>query len=73
MNFENALVSRRYFPIDGDRVVVEEVWNLSHPESPFVSVPFGLYPKPTGEHIRQVIMSSKEFWRANIPLKTPQS
>lgn len=72
MNPENALVSRRVFDIDGDRVVVEEVWNLSHPDSPFIPNPWTNPLKTlSGEGIRQRIMSSKEFWRSNIPLKAP--
>lgn len=71
MNPENALISRRVFGIDGDRVVVEELWNMSHPDSPFLSTLVNPWAAPNGEYIRQRVMTSAEFWRSNIPLKSP--
>jgi hypothetical protein len=37
--FENALISRRIIAIDADAVTVEEVWDTTHPECPFVVDP----------------------------------
>lgn len=71
---ENALIYRRVFSIDQDRVVVEEKWDLTHPDCPFVRNPWDEFQGPLGNRgYRQVTMTAKEFGAADIPLKLPQS
>jgi len=36
--FENALISRRIIAIDADAITIEEVWDTTHPDCPFVVV-----------------------------------
>ncbi len=71
MNFENALVSREVVRIDGDYVIFEETWDLSHPESPWVSTMASPWNALEGEYTRRGVMISEKFWRLNIPLKAP--
>lgn len=68
MNFENALIYRRVFNVDDDHVVVEEKWDLSHPESPFASwQPFNPYQT---QSVRQTKMTSKQFWSSGLSIKS---
>lgn len=39
MNFENALLSREMEAISDKEVRIFEIWDLNHPECPFVSQP----------------------------------
>lgn len=65
MSNEKALISRRYFDIDQGRVCIEEVWDLKHPECPFIHNPWlgaiGQCDPVSGRHVRQVVMSNEEF------------
>jgi hypothetical protein len=36
MNFENALVRRTFKSLHDDQVEICEVWDVNHPECPFV-------------------------------------
>lgn len=65
MNPENALISRRMFPVGDGTVIVEEVWNTKHPDCPFVSVGGNLSDPG---HI-QTRMTEEEFVHKNPPLK----
>lgn len=68
MNPENALVSRRVYPIGDGRVVVDEVWDLKHPDCPFVQSPFSnaLLSNPG---VRQTVMTDREYRELQLPLK----
>lgn len=72
MNPENALIYRRMFPIDQGRVVVEEKWDLTHPDCPFIRNPWNEFIGPLGNRAyRQVAMTETEYRAANIQLKSP--
>ena len=72
MTPENALIYRRVFSIDQDRVVIEEKWDLTHPDCPFIRNPWDDFQGPLGNRgYRQVTMTAKEFGQANVPLKPP--
>ncbi len=67
---EDALIYRRVFPIDQGRVVVEEKWDLTHPDCPFIRNPWDEFQGPLGNRgYRQITMTAREFGEANIPLK----
>lgn len=71
MNPENALVYRRVFPIDQGRVVIEEKWDLTHPDCPFILNPWSDWQGPVqSPQYRQVVMTAEEFGQANVPLKS---
>ncbi|WP_315731701.1 MULTISPECIES: hypothetical protein [unclassified Bradyrhizobium] len=73
MNPENALIYRRVRPIDKTRVVVEEKWDLTHPDCPFIRNPWSDFIGPLGNRgYRNVVMSNQEFEAADIPLKSPK-
>jgi len=58
VNFENALISRKILPLSETHVLVDEKWDLNHPESPFVSMqPLNPYNSPG---MRQTVMTHKE-------------
>lgn len=72
MNPENALIYRRVFPINQGRVVIEEKWDLTHPDSPWIRNPWSPYQGPLeSPQYRQVVMTQEEFAEANVPLKAP--
>jgi hypothetical protein len=72
MKPENALIYRRVFPIDQGRVVVEEKWDLEHPDCPFIRNPWADYQGTLGNRAyRQLTMTKQEFSASNIPLKAP--
>jgi hypothetical protein len=72
MTQDNALIYRRVFPIDQDCVVIEEKWDLTHPDCPFIRNPWSEFPL-VNRGYRQVIMTKEEFSQANVPLKAPPS
>ena len=74
MTPENALIYRRVFAIDQNRVVVEEKWDLTHPDCPFIRNPWSDWQGPLGNKgYRQVVMTGKEFAQSDIPLKPATS
>lgn len=73
MTPENALIYRRVFHIDQGRVVIEEKWDLTHPDCPFIRIPWDEFHGPLGNRAyRQVTMTAEEFGKAGITLKAPQ-
>ncbi len=68
MNPENALVSRRIAYETDDDVTIIEVWDTSHPESPWVA---GWPPEipRVNPHIRAIKMTRLEYDSTKIPLK----
>lgn len=67
MNFENALISRRIVNETDDAVTIMEVWDTSHPESPYVCYPRdGKMPNP---YYRDIRMSRAEYDNIKPPLK----
>lgn len=74
MNPDNALIYRRMFPIDQGRVVIEEKWDLTHPECPFVRSPWSPWQGPLqSPQVRQIILTEEQFAASNIPLKAQPS
>jgi hypothetical protein len=72
MNPDNALIYRRMLPVDRDRVVVEEKWDLTHPDCPFIRSPWDSFIGPLGNRAyRQVTMTHQEYAASKIPLKSP--
>lgn len=70
MNPENALIYRRMFPLDRDRVLIEEKWDLTHPDCPFIRNPWDDFQGPLGNRAyRQVVMTQEEYGVARPPLK----
>lgn len=70
MDPNNALISRRMFPIDQGRVVIEEKWDLTSPDCPFIRNPWNPYQGPMqSPHVRQVVMTQAEYDLAKPPLK----
>jgi hypothetical protein len=68
---ENALIYRRVFQIDQGRVVVEEKWDLTHPDCPFIRNPWNPYQGPLGNRAyRQIEMTQEEFSQLHVPLKS---
>ena len=63
-----GLLGRRVFAIDGERVVIEEKWNIDEPGCPLIRSPWnpGLETGPI--FIRQLVMDQEEFNRSDIPL-----
>lgn len=71
-NPDNALIYRRMFPIDQSRVVIEEKWDLTHPECPFIRNPWSEWQGPLqSPQYRQVVMTMEEYREATPPLKFP--
>lgn len=72
MNPENALIYRRMFPIDQGRVVVEEKWDLTHPDCPFIRNPWDEFVGPLGNRgYRQITMTEAEYAASGITMKFP--
>jgi hypothetical protein len=61
MSSENALNSRRAFRVDNGRWVIEESWNLDHPDCPMVLI----YGLPLGQkrddYRVQKVMTNEEY------------
>ena len=68
-NPEAALVSRRVAYETDDAVTIIEVWDTSHPDSPWVPVPFSGQGNIINPHIRAIKFTPEEYRAANIPLK----
>jgi len=62
-NPEDALISRRFFPIDQGKVVMHEVWDRYHPSCPFIVNPFNQLAAVTGGDavIRQKVLTADEY------------
>lgn len=74
MTPENALIYRRVIKTDGNEVVIEEKWDLTHPDCPFIRNPWDEFQGPLGNRAyRQVAMSHDGFISARVPLKPAQS
>lgn len=57
-----GLLSRRFFPIDQGRWVMEEKWNIDVPGCPLIRSPWLLGPFNDGPiFIRQVEMTAAEY------------
>jgi len=70
MNPENALVSRRIAYETDEEVTIIEVWDTSHPDSPWIlAPPWPSREKPINPHIRAIKMTRIEYENANVPLK----
>lgn len=70
MTPENALIYRRVVPIDQGKVLVEEKWDLTHPDCPFIRNPWDDFVGPFGNRAyRQVVMTKEEYEAAKPPLK----
>lgn len=64
-----GLLSRRTFPIDRGRVVVEERWNIDTPGCPMIRNPWSLANWPPGPIVvRQREMTEDEFRLSDIQL-----
>lgn len=64
-----GLLSRKMFPIDRGRVVVEERWNIDVPGCPLIRNPWQLNHLMGGpEYVRQVEMTAEEFEHNKIDL-----
>jgi hypothetical protein len=61
-----GLISRRAFPTNEGRVVVEEHWDISVPGCPMIRSPWYMPSAPGNEFIRQVIMTEAEY-QAKLP------
>ena len=64
-----GLMSRRMFPIDRGRVVVEERWNIDTPGCPLIRNPWArnsLQPGPLV--VRQLEMTAEDFEHSDITL-----
>lgn len=64
-DFPPGLISRRAFPIDQGRVVVEEHWDISVPGCPLIRSPWhGPLNQPlANKYIRQITMTAEEYMR----------
>lgn len=67
MGFENALVSRKLVSQDDEHVVIHEIWDLKHPECPFVSYHHIDHERP--QAFRRIQLTGREFDRWNPALK----
>jgi hypothetical protein len=68
MTPENALISRRVVHSNSEQVVIEERWDLDHPDSPFVR--FNRMANPyQSAHIRQFVLAPAEYDELKLPLK----
>lgn len=57
-----GLISRRMFPIDRGRVVVQEEWNIDTPGCPMIRSPFHSQLESDGPtYIRQIEMTAEEY------------
>jgi hypothetical protein len=64
-----GLTSRRMFPIDRGRVVVEERWDIDTPGCPMIRNPWLPSLAVSGSlYVRQREMTAEEFERSGIPL-----
>ena len=71
MNPENALVYRRIFPLNKEEVMLEERWDLSHPDCPFIHNPWASEDIDPLKNVLlcRVLMTQKESDHYDIPLK----
>lgn len=67
-HFENALISRTAVSVNRDEVAITEIWDVTHPDSPFVSVHRDgmILPVP---HWRVIGMTQRQFAEINPTLK----
>lgn len=61
-----GLLSRRMFPVDMGRVVVEEEWDVSAPGCPLIRNPWSQAPLEGHRYFRQVKMTREEY-EATLP------
>ena len=68
MKFENALVSRRIAHETDEQVTIIEVWDTSHPDSPWVT--FWPIERPRiNPYVRAVKLTRTQYGDAKMPLK----
>lgn len=60
--FENALISRSISHLNDDEVLIDEKWDLNHPDCPFVSYPSAIVPYQEPGRL-QTVMHAQEFAR----------
>lgn len=66
-----GLISRRAFPTDGGRIVIEEHWDISVAGCPMIRSPW--HPQLLGnEFIRRVTMTESEFRMVKPQLFDPK-
>lgn len=65
MKFENALISRKMHVVESGEVCIMEVWDLKHPDCPFVP------SKPTTEiyAYRDMLVPRKQYDQLKPTLK----
>ena len=68
MNPENALVSRRIAYETDEHITIIEVWDTSHPDSPWVAY-WPIRRPMINPHIRAIKLTRLEYDNAKIPLK----
>lgn len=56
-----GLISRRMFPIDQGRVVMEEHWDINVPGCPMIRNPWNPLVSDASNCIRQVVMTREEY------------
>lgn len=69
-DFPPGLISRRAFPIDMGRIVVEETWDIDVPGCLMIRSPWHPPPLQSGSmFVRQVVMTEREYEASAPPLK----
>lgn len=66
MNPENALIERTVVRRTDDVVELREVWDMKHPECPFVSTVF------KDEYHHRILMHPTEYDRIKPTIKKPE-